>query len=362
MILDKNNHALAFIKWAKELLPAETYNEVNKKAAPASGGIAKKLNAIAKERLDKALLESPTNLKGLGNDSTLAVVRAKGKFAQEAANFQTQTDYGYETCSGCNFYIRDASGGPIGSCLVVEGAIPWAGTSDLYISSQSEAIHSFDAAHQADRLEDALEKTDESTIEKKKHKKPSMVASDENIEKKIKRVGGKFVVTSTDGTKELGTYDTKAEAVERLRQIEGNKKKSADVSFELEVEFAKTDDEKQIVVGVVLEPDEIDTQGDIITLDEIEKAAHEFLIKSRVVGKQHETVADAEIVESYLVPEDLTIGVEKVKKGTWVMAVKVHSDELWQEVKDGKFSGFSIGGKGKRLVEDEEEEEATTEE
>lgn len=45
-----------------------------------------------------------------------------------------------------------------------------------------------------------------------------------DIEKTIRRVKGKYTVFSADGSREFGTYDTKAEAEERLAQIERFKK------------------------------------------------------------------------------------------------------------------------------------------
>lgn len=43
---------------------------------------------------------------------------------------------------------------------------------------------------------------------------------EDTFEKTIRRRGGKYVVFSEDGTREFGTYDTKAEAEKRLAQIE----------------------------------------------------------------------------------------------------------------------------------------------
>jgi len=117
---------------------------------------------------------------------------------------------------------------------------------------------------------------------------------------------------------------------------------------QLEVEFVHKDDEKRLVTGIVLEPDTIDAHGDIIRPEEIEQAAHKFLAKSRVVGRQHRKQAPAEVVESYLAPEDMTIGGQSVKQGTWIMTAKIHDDKLWGEVKDGELTGFSIGAYGIR--------------
>jgi hypothetical protein len=41
---------------------------------------------------------------------------------------------------------------------------------------------------------------------------------------------------------------------------------------------------------------------------------------------------------------DMTIGSMVVKTGSWIMTWKVHDKKLWQSVKDGKITGFSIGG------------------
>jgi hypothetical protein len=32
----------------------------------------------------------------------------------------------------------------------------------------------------------------------------------------------------------------------------------------------------------------------------------------------------------------------------WIIAVKVHDDETWEQVKQGRFTGFSIGGRAQR--------------
>ena len=114
------------------------------------------------------------------------------------------------------------------------------------------------------------------------------------------------------------------------------------------VDIAKADDEKRIVYGIVLEPDTVDLQGDTVAVDTIETAAHDFLVKSRAVGDMHSGLADAEVVESYLAPSDGEMGGQSYSAGTWIMAVKVRSDELWEMVKSGDYSGFSIGGIGAR--------------
>jgi len=106
----------------------------------------------------------------------------------------------------------------------------------------------------------------------------------------------------------------------------------------------KADQEKQYVLGVVLEPDTVDTQGDIVSADEIERAAHQFMVESRVVGKDHRERADAEVVDSFVTPVDFAINGEQIKRGSWLLGVHIKDPELWKAVKEGKYTSFSIGG------------------
>jgi DNA adenine methylase len=57
------------------------------------------------------------------------------------------------------------------------------------------------------------------------------------------------------------------------------------------------------------------------------------------------------IVESYLAPSALTVGETPIKQGTWLLGVRVLSDALWQDVKEGRLTGFSIGGSARRVPE-----------
>ncbi len=120
------------------------------------------------------------------------------------------------------------------------------------------------------------------------------------------------------------------------------------------VPISKIDAQKQIVYAVVLAPDEIDQQEDCMSCEEIEKTAHLYLQRSRVVGRRHTgVIADAFPVESYIAPQDLKFeggpyGPELVKKGSWVLGVKIPSKTDWQKVLDGEYTAFSIGGMGLR--------------
>ena len=118
--------------------------------------------------------------------------------------------------------------------------------------------------------------------------------------------------------------------------------------------LAKTEGEteERYVLGIVMEPDETDTQGHTETVEEIRKACHNFMEAYRSGGKaghmglMHNKVVDGQIaiLENYIQKSDETIGTELVKAGSWLMAVRVISDAIWKSVKAGDLTGFSIGG------------------
>lgn len=113
-------------------------------------------------------------------------------------------------------------------------------------------------------------------------------------------------------------------------------------------------EEEQYVLGVVLEPESLDTQGDVVSAAEIRKAAHQFLELYGVRGLMHERDIGerAVIVESFIAPESLTFeGGETVRKGAWLMGWIVVDRNLWAAVKRGEFTGFSIGGSALRVSE-----------
>ena len=125
------------------------------------------------------------------------------------------------------------------------------------------------------------------------------------------------------------------------------------------------DDEKRLVTGIVMKPDVPDAHGDTTTAEEIRKAHEGFMLRSQEMNAQHDrmtgddeldeytkasTSDDTKLVESYLAPNDLTIGNTDISKGSWIMTVKVIDDTAWSLVKSGKLTGFSIQGTGNRVA------------
>lgn len=110
------------------------------------------------------------------------------------------------------------------------------------------------------------------------------------------------------------------------------------------IEKAEKKEDEQLITGIVMEPNVKDAHGDFQSAEEIKKASHSFIAKSRVIGLQHKKKGPIEIVESFISHENTKIGGQDVSKGSWIMTVKVNDNKIWKMVKAGDFTGFSIGG------------------
>jgi hypothetical protein len=119
--------------------------------------------------------------------------------------------------------------------------------------------------------------------------------------------------------------------------------------------------EKRLVTGLVLRPEVTDGQGDIMSAEVIAKAAYDWLArfgKKTQLGLQHSSFKKNEdrfvLAESYIAPINFALGSDLVTEGTWLMTVKVLDDDIWEAVKAGEITGFSIGGRAtaEELTED----------
>jgi hypothetical protein len=120
---------------------------------------------------------------------------------------------------------------------------------------------------------------------------------------------------------------------------------------------AYADGSEHYCLGVVLEPladlppvdgrVRADLQGDTYTAEEIRKACHYWMEQQQHALKlQHQSPAGDKVIvlENWLAPDDCVIGEREIAKGTWLLAVRVVDDQLWSDVRNGKITGFSVGG------------------
>lgn len=165
---------------------------------------------------------------------------------------------------------------------------------------------------------------------------------------------GKVTVLDKDAT--ACAEDDASTAVPAMQeQHERLKKIHKKLDDGMTVPVLKFNDEKQLVYCVVLEPDELDAQDDFMDADDIEDTAHNYLLDSRVVGSEHTEPIKAAPVESFIAPQDFSVdkgkyGPQMVKKGSWVIGLKVFDPKEWDKVKSGEYTGVSVGGAGLRTA------------
>lgn len=126
------------------------------------------------------------------------------------------------------------------------------------------------------------------------------------------------------------------------------------MDFGLTFEFEKADSDGRYVRGwasvISVDGNPVeDTQGDVISPDEMRKAAHRFITDARVAKMMHDGEAVGEVVESVIVDDDFVkaMGATTTKRGWWI-GMAIHDPAVRKGVKIGILKAFSIGGRGKR--------------
>ncbi len=118
------------------------------------------------------------------------------------------------------------------------------------------------------------------------------------------------------------------------------------------IDFKKSSDEKQIVYGEVYVPNQRDADGNWMTAATIEKMAYDFMenLRNTRIDKNHDGETNkGNVVESFIVRK----GDPDYTEGAWVVGVHVTDKEIWEQVKKGELTGFSIGGKAQLIKEEE---------
>ena len=127
----------------------------------------------------------------------------------------------------------------------------------------------------------------------------------------------------------------------------GQKTKKEDMEYFFK--FYKQVKSKQMVGGIVYEPNAVDTQGDYTDAEEIQKAMYAFMEKyaknSKRIKIGHKGATHTfPIMECFQPEHDIQRGGQTVKKGAWWLMLKVTDKGIWAEIEAGKINGFSMGG------------------
>lgn len=131
------------------------------------------------------------------------------------------------------------------------------------------------------------------------------------------------------------------------------------IALNQQLQLAKVDDEKRILMGAALIPNKNiyrrngeDEYYIFFSDATVKKASELFLMNSNqnnATLEHQKKINDLSVVESWIV-EDTEM--DKSKKyglnapvGTWMVSMKVNNDTIWNDfVKTGKVKGFSIEG------------------
>jgi hypothetical protein len=215
-----------------------------------------------------------------------------------------------------------------------------------------EAIHKF---------ENAIFKRDIDTATRKRLASEGKALSDESypIENKEDLKNAAILARSGHGNvsgaraliarraKELGVANPMATATSKADGEAG--------SVAIAVELIKGEGEFEgKVTGIVLEPNLEDSQGDIVTPEDIEKACHAHMSEALSPDVQHSgRDAGATLIENYIAPADFVLkaegGERQVCKGSWVQTYQLEDPVTKEEVRTGKLTGFSLEGAGIRI-------------
>ena len=127
-----------------------------------------------------------------------------------------------------------------------------------------------------------------------------------------------------------------------------------------EFQIKKADEDQHLVFGWAnvserVDGEEVcDLQGDMVTPEELEKAAYEYVLNWHTGGEEHDPFLQnkCRMVESVVFTKEKlkAMGIPEgiVPLGWWI-GFKVDDEKTWQLVKDGTYQMFSIAGKGKRI-------------
>jgi hypothetical protein len=120
---------------------------------------------------------------------------------------------------------------------------------------------------------------------------------------------------------------------------------------QIEGQIVKKLDEERLAFGwayvaTVKGEVSLDHSGEFIRPELLAKAATNFMLSMRTAKRMHSGESIGEVIHSMPLTNDVAkaLGIQSDREG-WIIAIKVYDDQVWQDVKSGKLSAFSIGGR-----------------
>jgi len=118
----------------------------------------------------------------------------------------------------------------------------------------------------------------------------------------------------------------------------------------VELSKASADTGLGILYFIASKADIFDTQGDMIELPELKKAAFSFVKRSRKGDRNHNYKKSAEVVESFVFDEKIIelIKSGEIQAGDWVVGMQPLDPDLLDKAQKGLIKGASIAGRAKK--------------
>lgn len=124
------------------------------------------------------------------------------------------------------------------------------------------------------------------------------------------------------------------------------------------VELVKKSDTYEFegfVTGIVLSPEVVDLQGQIVSKEEIRSAMVNFMKNYQQFDVMHDLnvlkskIEDGDsrqvvLVQNFIAPQDLIYGERIVKEGTWLQETLILDEEIKKQIANGTIKGYSIYG------------------
>ena len=122
------------------------------------------------------------------------------------------------------------------------------------------------------------------------------------------------------------------------------KKSAIDNEHQFSLFTADESDKKNLVFGPVYKPNQLDSQRQWARPEVLEDAAQWFMKHSQLTDTEHQALAKARIVESYIAKTDEKIDGRDVPKGSWNVTTDV-PDDLKKSIDAGDLNMYSMFGR-----------------
>ncbi len=110
----------------------------------------------------------------------------------------------------------------------------------------------------------------------------------------------------------------------------------------LQFGIANIDESRRIVFGQVYQPNKIDAKGWFMEPEEVEKMAHRYMRLSNLrdsIDTNHDNIPNGCYpVQSFIARK----GDPDYAEGSWVLGVKITSNEMWDKITSGEINAFSM--------------------